>query len=627
MTNHLPIVDAGEPDEIDLASVPPFEIGGLLVRPALRQVGDAKASETLEPRVLKVLVALWQELGEVVARDRLVSRAWAGRIVSDDSINNCVAKLRRIGEARGAFAIETVSRVGYRLVERAAAAPAAPPRRRVRRRVAILLAALAVAALAAWWLVGLRPAPAAIAVMGFDAAPAQPAAGPLAARLRDHLTTALAAQQVDFVADAADRRAPLHVGGAVEVNGPLAEVRIAVSDRRSGTILWQGVFSGAPDLASPLPEQVTARTITALTMAAEVRKAAHGRVSPEVLRSYIQVRDGYREQGDSFSQVTRMRQVTAALPRVAMAHASLAQNLVRAAAEQPPLTRDRWLREAIAEAKLAIDLDPTFGGGYTALSGALGPFAFAQRQAVLEEGLRRAPADGTVQSFWGLFLAETGRPLEGLQYVRRSQAMDPFAAPRRMANATYYASVGSVDEARALLAANRRTWPGNGAIPGVESLFAILAASPAEGRRTIEDLARTFPDRVRRHDLWLAFFDALECRCRTAETAGAIRDAVTAGQVAPGPAFTALARLGAVDEALDVAARIKGEGHQREHQLLFAQQTAAMRATPRFMALAEQLGLVGYWRASGRWPEFCKAPGLPYDCQVEATRAARAVRQ
>jgi hypothetical protein len=46
-----------------------------------------------------------------------------------------------------------------------------------------------------------------------------------------------------------------------------------------------------------------------------------------------------------------------------------------------------------------------------------------------------------------------------------------------------------------------------------------------------------------------------------------------------------------------------------------------MRRDPRFMSLAAKLGLVDYWRSSGKWPDFCSEPGLPYDCKAEAAKA------
>src|SRR6187397_114806 len=100
---------------MDLARETDFRLGGLLVRPSRREAGEGAARSVLEPRVMQVLVALARQPDEVVSRDELVAVCWAGRIVGDDAINNCVAKVRRLGEASGAFEIETVARVGYRL--------------------------------------------------------------------------------------------------------------------------------------------------------------------------------------------------------------------------------------------------------------------------------------------------------------------------------------------------------------------------------------------------------------------------------------------------------------------------------------------------------------------------------
>ena len=58
-------------DPIDLTREADFSIGGLKVRPAARQAG----AETLEPRVMQVLVALGRNLGEVVTRDDVLA-AW-----------------------------------------------------------------------------------------------------------------------------------------------------------------------------------------------------------------------------------------------------------------------------------------------------------------------------------------------------------------------------------------------------------------------------------------------------------------------------------------------------------------------------------------------------------------------
>ena len=44
---------------------------------------------------------------------------------------------------------------------------------------------------------------------------------------------------------------------------------------------------------------------------------------------------------------------------------------------------------------------------------------------------------------------------------------------------------------------------------------------------------------------------------------------------------------------------------------------------PRFMAVARRAGLIDYWRSSGKWPDFCFDPDLPYNCKLEAAKLAR----
>ncbi len=81
----------------------------------------------IEPRIMQVLVALARRRGEVVSRSELIDACWGGRIVGEDAINRGIAGVRRLSEASGAFQIETVPRVGYRLDDRGASGPASLP--------------------------------------------------------------------------------------------------------------------------------------------------------------------------------------------------------------------------------------------------------------------------------------------------------------------------------------------------------------------------------------------------------------------------------------------------------------------------------------------------------------------
>ena len=102
---------------IDLAHEPDFRIRSTTIHPAHCEVAFDGKRIRLQRRVMQVLVALIRAEGDVVSRDELLQRCWAGVVVGDDSINRCIQRLRRLAEAEapGAFAIETLPRVGYRL--------------------------------------------------------------------------------------------------------------------------------------------------------------------------------------------------------------------------------------------------------------------------------------------------------------------------------------------------------------------------------------------------------------------------------------------------------------------------------------------------------------------------------
>lgn len=106
------------PGHVVLAHEPPFRVGCLSVEPPTRQLRSASISETLEPRVMQVLVALFRADGRIVTRDELIEQCWEGRIVSEDAINRTIFRLRQVAATigGGSFSIETITKVGYRLI-------------------------------------------------------------------------------------------------------------------------------------------------------------------------------------------------------------------------------------------------------------------------------------------------------------------------------------------------------------------------------------------------------------------------------------------------------------------------------------------------------------------------------
>lgn len=141
-----------------LAARTDIRLGDVIIRPATREVVGPTARETLEPKVMAVLVVLLDAGGALVTRDALIAACWDGRIVGDDAVTRVISRLRRLaaGAAAGAFTIDTISKAGYRLTidpgrTVSGAAPAAAVPRPFRTFAATAVAVLAVAGIGGWW--------------------------------------------------------------------------------------------------------------------------------------------------------------------------------------------------------------------------------------------------------------------------------------------------------------------------------------------------------------------------------------------------------------------------------------------------------------------------------------------
>lgn len=166
---------------------PEYLLDGRLIRPRLNRIEHRGETVQVEPKMMEVLTVLIERAGEPVSRDELFDAVWKETVVSDDTLTRCVGELRKLfdDDARNPRVIETIPRVGYRLIARpvvadeyaassgdsalaAGSSPAgdfalppasdvrvAPSLPRRRYRAPVWIGMVAVAALIAWQL--LRP--------------------------------------------------------------------------------------------------------------------------------------------------------------------------------------------------------------------------------------------------------------------------------------------------------------------------------------------------------------------------------------------------------------------------------------------------------------------------------------
>lgn len=163
-----------DPPQVPLARRPDFNLGGARVFPSRLLLESSAATVPLERRVMEVLLAFVDADGAVLSRDELLQRCWPGVVVGDDAVHRVISALRKAGAATGgAFVIETIPRIGYRLKAAASlesgvaqtteevaeplalpqpVAPATPGPARVSRRWLLAGGAIALSAGGlAWW--------------------------------------------------------------------------------------------------------------------------------------------------------------------------------------------------------------------------------------------------------------------------------------------------------------------------------------------------------------------------------------------------------------------------------------------------------------------------------------------
>ena len=339
---------------IDLADEPEFELGGMQVKPAERAVFINGERRELQPRVMQVLVALAKAQPEVVSRDRLIELCWDGRIVGDDALNRCVLALRHLAQdvTPQPFSIETVPRIGHRLVVTAEDKAIAPPTGRISQwRVVAVLALLlliATGGFLVWQQRSNAPEPASIAVLPFrnlgagDSYFAEGIGEEILGQLsgEPHFQVIGSSSSSQFGANPnlneVARRLDVDyvLEGSVRRQGDEVRVNAGLVRTRDGIRLWAGSYDGklddifaiqrqigtaiagalqrrlvrAPGLSGPLVTKGEAYSLY-LTARALIR-TNNRRVAPtavDFLRDAIRLDPGYAPAWASLAEASRMQ--------------------------------------------------------------------------------------------------------------------------------------------------------------------------------------------------------------------------------------------------------------------------------------------------------------------------------
>ena len=633
---------------VDLADEPDFEFGGACVKPAERVVVfDGKRHE-LQPRVMQVLVALAKARPAVVSRDRLAELCWDGRIVGDDALNRCILALRQLARelTPPPFAIETVPRVGHRVVELPAeawvSARAAPLRL---GKAAVAAAATLVAALLVlgvllgrfgpWPWESSAPVPTVLVTAAADDGPSQVLARELGAKLGGLLQSQASSMQL--IREIGPSRQPdltLEVGRIADPWAMGAHILLIGAPDRA--ILWSKDFDEVSGNLADLKQQVALSVAQVLGCALEGTQSS-ARLDQKTLKLYIDgcVQAAEAGRGNPQSAISALEQVIAVLrpvvdksPRFRAAWAKLLIVEARATLTErdaplpvrraalvagTPATLIR-LRQDIVRAR---ELHPEMIEILLARSALLPAGAYGETLRLLDRAKQRSPDNASVLGFRAAALMKVGRLSHAITDSKRAAELAPLSPDALSSYVMTLAFAGRVDAARAELQRAERLWPDTLALRELryefhwhfgDPMLALKLTPPGLPKgRELFLRARAAPTEAN-IDRFLAFIHAMYAR----------QGRTDIGR----PIVQEFATFHQEEHIYDRLLDPRNNDVSTLSEVYFQPALKTFRRDRRFMLLARKAGLLDYWRKSGRWPDFCFEEELPYDCKAEAAKIA-----
>lgn len=450
---------------VELGHRPVLFVGDAEIRPSTCEILGPGGRQTIEPKVMQVLVALVEARGETVTRDDLAQLCWDGRIVGDDAINRVILKIRRLsdGVAAQSFVLKTIHKIGYRLceVERepdktpdTVAVPSQSSSKRYlrlnRRAIGPLFAgAIALAALTAGGIAWrtqqettVAAAPASIAVLPFrNLSSGNPY---FAEGVAEELMGQLAREPAFRVAgrtssgmfkDAADVRevgrkldVAYVLDGSVRTQGDRVRVQAALVNAGNGMQVWSQSYDGTLDDVFAMQQAIGGSIASALKRKLVRLPPRPGPLvtSGDVYSLYLTARGLIRTRDDPKvgAAAEILRRALTLDPNYAPAWSSLASATGMAA---PIGNADVAGNQkvAVSYARRALRLAPNLAEAHGTLGMLLG-FESPEAMAHIRRAAQLDPRNAEIQFWLGMVESESGNFEKALVAWHRASEIDPY---------------------------------------------------------------------------------------------------------------------------------------------------------------------------------------------------------
>jgi TolB-like protein len=392
--------------------------------------------------------------------------------------------------------------------------------------------------------------------------------------------------------------------GSVRWAGARVRITAQLIEAEVGYHLWSQTFDREIEDIFAIQSEIAIAIADALKLhlrgeAAKALEPSAPTTSIDAYHCYLRARHLWQRRGETAirSAIEEYRKAIALDPRYARAYASLAA----AHAVLPEYTGEsREVSFALARplALKALELDATLGEAHGVLSYMhFWRWEWEQAEQRLQQALALDAQDPQLHQWYCNLLNDLARHDDAIVEAGKAYELDPVSPIVNWVLAICHAVRGEDAPALHHAAIAREL----GAVPlplGYVELFAQLRKRAYDAARAGWERALTA---LGRDTTWVEpVITAIEDRARIDDASRALEQAASAGKIAPNTLLLFYVLLGLADEAFAIA-ESKLADHSLTHLWLLLPEAAPLRADPRFLALARQMGLVEYWTRNG-WP-------------------------
>lgn len=496
------------------------------------------------------------------------------------------------------------------------------PRRRegvqafLRSPLPLLAGALGIliAALFIWRSWAGRPEPPVVTVM---AATSSPAAEALASDLFVKLGS-LQSSRADSLL-LVEPRSGTEADYAFKIGGSPGEAKAnLVLTGPKGILLWSREFEQPGGNQSDLRQQIAFSAGEVLRCATDALAPGHPRLGLPILKLFL---NGCAHFSDLVAQdprplVSTFREVTESAPRFAGGWSKLV--LAQMFALRIGNLNDPVLRKQLsASIDRARQEHPEIPEPDLAEAWLQSPRPIIAWMRPTERAVSKDPqhAEALINRATGYL--HVGRCNDAVDDSRRAADSEPLYPAARSSLVENLAHCGMQNEARHELETSERLWPGASSVRITRMAYELYYGDPELAARLLDSGNSGFS----RTAVRLSFLEA-----RMHPTRENISEAIRmAGAGWPGAGrnsgfLRTLAIFGRTDEVAHLLLTTNPELIPGVVSTLFEPHFRELRRHPRFMQIAHRLELIPYWQETGKWPDFCFEPDLPYDCKAEAAK-------